>query len=84
MNKKPENTYLSTQQAADLLGISRTAILKRIKKGEINADKIGRNYIIHYGNLVGELSEDDKKDIKKTVKKAVKEYGETFKLLGKE
>lgn len=84
MNKKLEKTYLSTQQVADLLGISRTAILKRIKKGEIKADKIGRNYIINYGNLVGELSEDDKKDIKKTVKKAVKEYGETFKLLGKE
>ena len=84
MNKHPENKYLSTQQAADFLGISRVAVLKRIKKGKIKAQKVGRNYIIRRGDLTGEITADVKQEIDSIVKKAVREYGPAFKLLGKE
>lgn len=84
MNKLTEEKYLSTKQAADLLGISRIAVLQRIKRGAIKAQKVGRNYIIRYSDLVGEITEEDKQEIDRAVKKAVQEYGETFKLLGKE
>ncbi len=84
MKKIREVKYLSTKQVADLIGISRVAVLKRIKRGALKAQKVGRNYIINHDDLTGRLSEDDKKEIKKVVKKAVQEYGEMFKLLGKE
>ncbi len=40
------NPYLSTRQAAKLLGISPQAVLKRINSGQLKASKIGRSYAI--------------------------------------
>ena len=83
-----EKEFISTTEAAALLGISRVAIFKKIKSGEIKAEKIGRNFVIHRNNLPYVLSrflgEDQKKDIHASVKKAVSEYGETIRLLGRE
>lgn len=84
MHKK----LLSTTQVAKLLGISRVAVLKKIKTGEIKAHKVGRNYVISKADLPieigGELTEAKKMLIDKAVKKTVQEYGKTLKLLGKE
>ncbi|NCO23121.1 hypothetical protein COW09_01910 [bacterium (Candidatus Moisslbacteria) CG12_big_fil_rev_8_21_14_0_65_36_11] len=78
--------FLSTTELAGLLGISRIAVFKKIKKGEIKAFKIGRNFVIKkrdLDNILGRtLSGKDKKEIELAVKKVVKEYGETLKLLG--
>ena len=83
MENKP---FLSTSQLAEKLGISRIAVFKKIKSGEIKAQKVGRNYIIDKKDVfdIGrtKLSETDKILIDKAVKKTVKEYGETLKLLG--
>ena len=38
--------YLSIPEVAKILGISRIAIYKKVKKGEIKAAKIGRSYAI--------------------------------------
>jgi excisionase family DNA binding protein len=38
--------YLSPTQAAKILGISRQAVIDRIKHGVISAEKAGRQYII--------------------------------------
>lgn len=86
MVNHPHNSedLLSTTQTATLLGISRVSVFKRIKKGIIPAIKVGRSYLIKYSDLVGNLTERDKETINEAVKTAVKEYGETFKLLGKE
>ncbi len=82
-----DNKFLSTTQLANLLGISRVAIFNKIKKGEIKAVKVGRNYIIHAKDfsdiLKKSLSKKSKKEIDKAVHKVVKEYGETLRLLGK-
>ena len=82
-----ENT-ISTTEAAKILGISREAVLKRIKKGRLKAKKVGRNYAIDRNEIADisgeELSTKQKEVITKSVKRVVKEYGETLKLLGKE
>lgn len=81
--KKKE--FLSTSELAKLLGISRVAVFKKIKKGEIKAQKVGRNYVIATKNLGGavggSLTEKEKKVIDQAVKKTIEEYGETLKLL---
>ena len=91
MQNKAKKSYISAPELAKKLGISRTAVFNRIKKGQIPAEKIGRNYIISI-EVVDEilhgkspvLTEEKKEVIKKAVEKTVKEYGETLKLLGKE
>ena len=83
-----DKDFLSTSEAAKLLGISRIAVFKKIKSGEIRAKRIGRNFAVDRKNLPevlgAVLREDKKQEIEEAVKKTVKEYGETLKLLGKE
>jgi len=78
--------FLSTSEVARILGISRVAVFKKIKRGEITAQKAGRNFVIEkkeLGGILGNsLTKKQKKLIDQAVKKVVKEYGETLKLLG--
>lgn len=84
MKNYQNDDLLSTTQVAEILAISRFAVFQRIKRGALLARKIGRNYVIRYGDLIGNLNERDKRIIEQAVKQAIEEYGETFKLLGKE
>ena len=81
-NKK----FLSTTELAKILGISRIAVFKKIKKGEIKAVKVGRNFIIDKKDLKNilekPLDKEAKLEIEKAVKRVIKEYRETLKLLG--
>jgi len=83
-----KNEYLSISQFAKIIGVSRIAIYKKIKKGQIEATRIGRSFVIpkkYLTDIVGKtLSEKDKKIIDEAVKKTFKEYGEVLKLLGRE
>ena len=87
-NQYKNTQYLSTNELAKLLHVSRIAVFKKIKTGKIKAFKIGRNYVIpveEFMNAVGTFIPQEKKDeINEVVKRAVKEYGETLKLLGEE
>lgn len=80
--------YISIPELAKILGISRIALYKKVKSGEIKAAKIGRNYAIpqrYLASINGKtLSHEEKKEIDTAVKKTVKEYGEVLRLLGKE
>ena len=79
--------FISTSELANMLGISRIAIFKKIRKGEIKATRIGRNYAIPMraiSVLSGTTTEAKKSIIKKAVKKTVTEYGEVLKRLGNE
>ena len=80
-----ENKLISSTELAKILGISRVAVFKRIKAGQIKAVKVGRNYVIDKDDLGGILNDDltrkDKEMINKAVKRTIKEYGETLKLL---
>jgi len=84
--KKSE--YITIPQLAKILGLSRVAVYKRVRKGRIKAVKIGRNYAIarkYVANILGKaISKDDKRQIDTAVEKTVKEYGEVLKLLGRE
>jgi len=91
-NKGKKKMYVSVAELAKRLGISRVAVFKKIQKGQISAEKIGRSYAISIeqaNEIVGGtndniLTEEKKVEIKKAVEKAVQEYGETLRLLGKE
>ncbi len=80
--------YITIPELAKILGVSRIAIFKKVKSGEIEAVKIGRNYAIpqrYVDAFLGKtLNERDKREIDATIKKIVREYGETLKLLGKD
>ncbi|MBI2346646.1 MAG: helix-turn-helix domain-containing protein [Deltaproteobacteria bacterium] len=79
--------YISTTEAAKILGISTVAVFKKIKSGLLPAQKVGRNYIIDpldLGLKGGRLSRKTEKQIGEAVKRVVSEYGEALKKLGRE
>ena len=81
-----DKRFLSTTELARILNISRVAVYKKIKAGQIKAIRAGRNFVIDRKDLGGILDEGltnkEKAEISKAVKKTVKEYGETLRLLG--
>ena len=84
--KKSE--YLTIPQLAKILGVSRIAVYRKVKKGQIKAVKIGKNFAIPQKQIAAilgkSLHQADKKEIDSAVKKTVKEYGQVLKLLGSE
>ncbi|MBI2676361.1 MAG: helix-turn-helix domain-containing protein [Candidatus Yanofskybacteria bacterium] len=82
------NKLLSTLEVAKILRISRVAVFKKIKSGEIKAEKVGRNYVVSKDEVLKALGltigEKSKTKIDDIVKRGVKEYGDVFKKLGKE
>jgi len=80
--------FYSTVEVAKQLGISRIAVFQKIKKGEIQAKRSGRSFLISKKDieylLPGSVSAKGEEIIAKAVKKTAKEYGETLRLLGKE
>jgi excisionase family DNA binding protein len=79
---------VTVPQLARELGLSRVAVWKKIRKGEIPATKVGRQYVIseHDARVVAgkELSPDQRRWIKATVRRVVCEYGEVLKRLSHE
>lgn len=93
MDQKDKKTmFISVAELAKMLGISRVAVFKKIQKGQIVAQKVGRSYVIAreeadtilHGTKSRVLTQEGKEEIEKAVEKVVDEYGETLKLLGKE
>lgn len=80
--------YVSTNDVAKILGISRIAVFKKIKNGQIHATKVGRTYVIDLGDigdiLDSSLSSEGKRTVERAVNKTVQEYGEALRLLGKD
>jgi len=85
---KNQKKYITIPELGKILGLSRIAIYKKVRNGQIKAIKIGRNYAIpkkYLDSILGkELNTKEKKEIDTAVKKTVQEYGEVLKLLGKE
>lgn len=80
--------YITIPQLAKMLGLSRTTVYRRVKNGEIPAQKIGHTYVISDDEIAKILNKKliskDKRKIEKLVEKVIKEYGETLKLLGEQ
>lgn len=83
-----DTQFLSTTELARLLGISRIAVFKKIKKGQIKASRVGRTYVIDprdVGGILGTtLTQAEKDTVDEAVSSTASEYGETLRLLGKE
>lgn len=77
--------FLSVTETAKLLGITRTAVLKKIKTGSLVAKKMGHAYFIDRDDLTvvsdREVSNNQKVTIDASVQKTIHEYGETLHLL---
>lgn len=80
--------YITIPELAKLMGLSRIEVYRKVKKGQIPAIKIGRNYAISdrdINHILGkEMSDKEKKRVDAAVRKTVREYGEVLKKLGKE
>jgi len=80
--------YFTIPQLAEMLGISRIAVYRKIKSGQIKAARIGKNLVISDRDVVSvlgnKLSDAEKKQIDEAVEKVVREYGELLRMLGKE
>jgi excisionase family DNA binding protein len=80
--------YITIPELAKLLGLSRIEVYRKVKKGQIPAIKIGRNYAISdrdINYILGkEMSNKEKKRVDAAVRKTVREYGEVLRKLGKE
>lgn len=84
---KMGDRFISTSEAAKILGISRVAVFQKIQSGKIKAEKIGRNFVIDKVILIGnldELNNERKKEITKVVSDVLRDYGDVIKRLGKE
>ena len=53
------NQFVSVAQAAELLGVTRQAVLKRIRTGRLQATKVGRNYIVPRESVLPSPTADD-------------------------
>jgi len=86
--QKARRRYFSIPDVASLLGMSRVAVYKKVKSGEIRAIKLGRTYGIssaYVGQLLGKsVGQVRRKQIDRAVKRVVREYGELLRMLGKE
>jgi excisionase family DNA binding protein len=86
MVNKVREKYFSVSELAKILGISRVAVFKKIKKEEIKAERFGRFWLIkdeELKNILGKtLTPAQKRFIENAVAKTVNEYGETLRLLG--
>ena len=58
MDRKRSDAYVGTVEAAQLLGISRQAVLKRVRAGSLPSARYGRNYLIPITALHSPLDTD--------------------------
>jgi excisionase family DNA binding protein len=79
---------ITIPQLADRLGISRIAVWNKVKKGEIPATQIGRQYVISARDAriaAGEeLTSEQEQWIAVAVDRVVRKYGPVLKRLSRE
>jgi excisionase family DNA binding protein len=79
--------YYTVTEAAKLLGVTRQAIHKRIKKGDLSHLRMGNQYLIPaktFNYITKRSSRSKMLLVDKAVAKTVKEYSETLKLMAAE
>lgn len=54
----PQSMTLTTQQAADLLGVSRPTVVRLIKSGELAAERIGNRHRLVLDDALAESAMD--------------------------
>jgi excisionase family DNA binding protein len=89
MNTVNNKKLISTAEAAKIMKISRIAVFKKIKSGELKAEKVGRNYVIAHQDIEDltnptSIRSNHQQRIEKALDRTVDEYRETLELLGKQ
>lgn len=86
--KTPQEGSVTIPQLAETLGISRIAVWNKVKKGEIPATRVGRQYVISAREAriaAGEeLSPARKRWLEAAVAWVVREYGPVLRRLSHE
>lgn len=81
-----QNRYITTKEVSDILGFSRTHVIRLIKSGEIKAKMMDGQYFIDK-NSIGVLKNITPREIslvKSSSGFALKEYGDIIRKLGSE
>ncbi|MBI2982228.1 MAG: excisionase family DNA-binding protein [Deltaproteobacteria bacterium] len=81
------NRPLSVAEAARRIGLSRMQVIRKIKSGEISAQRVGRSYVIPEDGLPGiyrKITPSDKSQVERAVKRVLQEYGDAIRRLGRE
>ncbi len=81
-----QKEFITTSQAANLLGFSKTHIIRLIKSGDIEAVLVDGQYLINK-NSIGVLKNITPKEIqlvKSSSSFALREYGDIIRKLGSE
>jgi len=80
--------YVTIPKLAELLGLSRIAVYKKVKSGQIPAARVGKMYVISdrtIAQILGrKLTSRGRRQIEAAVRKTVREYGEALRRLGTE
>lgn len=79
--------YMTVPEVANRLGISRISVYKKIKSGQIAAERVGRSFLIPsqeaHALISGGLTVWDKRRVRATVKRVVREYGPVLERLSR-
>jgi len=84
-----KNSTFTITEVAQMLGMSRVAVFKKIKQGKLKAIKRDGKYNIsktEFNRVFDHatLTEQQKRVIDQGIKRTVAEYGEALRLLGQE
>lgn len=83
-----KHNKITIPQLAEMLGISRIAVYKKVRKGQIPARKVGRIYVISDSQVASVLGRGmttrDKQQITRAVDMTVRQYGLVLKMLAKD
>ena len=83
-----KSEFITIPQLAEQLGVSRIAVYNRVKKGQIPAVRVGRNYAIRQADvrrlLSAELTQADRRRIDEAVGAVVAQYGKVLEWLSRE
>jgi len=66
-----KSDYITTAELAKMLDISRVAVFKKIKDGELKAVAMGRNYVVEKDSLPSEIRERIQEEKRQTVEKII-------------
>lgn len=83
-----QSDHMTIPELARHMGLSRIAVYAKVRKGQIPATRIGRNYVIFSKDVARilhrPLSKRDRQRFDRAVQMVVSEYGVTLKCLSKE
>lgn len=79
--------FLTVSEVSKKIGLSRMQVIRKIRSGEIRAERVGRSYIVPEEGLPGiyrKISQAERDRVTEAVRRVLKEYGDVIRRLGRE